>query len=105
MAQLNLPTEGMLKVAAPPRDLRVALLSIDMDGTTVAAPPSDRVTRAASLPFRVTAESPSAAEMAGYVAYLGDRPHVVTAYLLRHEVAENEPAKPYRFTVELAWRE
>jgi len=95
--ELNTPISALLAALQPPRDVHTAVLSVELG----ARARSD--TGASTL--RVIAEAQGAADMTRYVAYLADRGPLEGAYLLRHEIAEDVPGHPYRFTVEAAWKD
>lgn len=97
---LNLPVDDLLAAMIPPRDIRAAVL-----GLTIEAGKPEQEREAGGSTLKLNAEARTGIEMARYVAYLNERPAFSTAYLVRHEVAENQPARPYRFTVEVVWRE
>jgi hypothetical protein len=93
--QLNLPAAQLLRALAPPKDIRVALLGIDL---------SDSANESAAAKFKLNAETRSGEEMTRYIAFLADRKPFVQAYLVRHEVMQNMPERPWRFTLELTWQ-
>jgi len=99
--EINLPIAPVLRALQPPRDIRVALLGIVVEPAGAA----DRSADGANAALKLNAESASGAEMARYVGYLAERPPLVRAYLVNHVVDETDSAHPYRFTVEVAWRE
>lgn len=94
--ELNLPVSALLQAVQPPKDIRVALLGVEFapgrgnDDTPL---------------LKLTAESRTGEEMARYAGFLAGRRPLVDAYLVSHEVAETDPLKPYRFSVEAKWRE
>lgn len=98
--ELNLPISDLLRALQPPRDIRVGLLAVEV------APrkPAESAATEASV-IKLSAEAPSGAEMARYVAFLSDRRPFTSAYLVSHEVLESDPAKPYRFIVEASWHD
>lgn len=93
--ELNMPVSALIGALQVPRDLRVALLSVDMTGASTM--PQGGAT------VKVVAEARTGAEMARYVAHIADRRPIARAYLMRHEVQQSNPARPYRFTVEAVW--
>lgn len=100
--EINLPIFALLRATLPPADIHVALLSIDLAaGNDAGTESADNRTPA----VKMTVEAKSAADMSQYVAYLSGRRPFTGAYLVRHEIAENEPERPYRFTVEATWQE
>jgi hypothetical protein len=93
--ELNLPVSDLMRALQVPRDMRVALLSLDVSSAAAGLPSGSSV--------KIVAEARSGAEMARYVAHIADRRPIVEAYLTRHEVQESNPERPHRFTVEAAW--
>lgn len=98
--ELNLPIATLLRAVQPPPDIRVALLSIEFLPRKSAQSSPDEAST-----LKLSAESPSGVEMARYAGFLADRKPFATVYLVSHEIAESDPAKPYRFTLEAAWRD
>jgi hypothetical protein len=98
--EINLPIGAVLRALQPPRDIRVALLGIAVEPTSADLGSAD----AQRATLKISAESASGTEMTRYVGYLAGRPPLERAYLVSH-VVEAGSAYPYRFTVEVAWRE
>lgn len=96
--ELNLPVRPLLNALQPPADLRVVLLRIDLQG---AAPGGAEQLHG----IKLTAQAPSAAEMARYVGFLGETKPLKQAYLTHHEWVEVGAERSYRFTVEAGWLE
>jgi hypothetical protein len=92
IGQLNLPVTALLRAIQPPRDVRVALLGMDVTG------------RDAGM-LKISAEARTGQEMATYVAYLAEKKLFGTVYLTKHEIAEHDAERPFRFTLEATWRE
>jgi hypothetical protein len=93
--QLNLPVEQLLKALQAPKDIRVALLGVDLNDAGSES----------SLPkLKVNAEALTGEDAARYVAFLADRKPFVSAYMVRHEIQQNMPEKAWRFTMELTWQ-
>jgi hypothetical protein len=91
--QLNQPTAALLHALQPPRDIDVAILTIETQGT-------------AAVPvLKIEAQAPSPTDMAHYVSYVSTRWPMAEAHLTRHEVDASLPGQPYRFNVEARWRE
>lgn len=88
--ELNLPIGALLAALQPPRDLRIAVLSVDVSGASTA---------------RITAETRTAAEMAQYAAFVASRQPFTGAYVIHHEIDAASPERPYRFALEASWRE
>jgi hypothetical protein len=97
--ELNLPIGAVLRALTPPRDIRIALLGIDVDHREIGEGPADEPIST----LKLTVESPTGAEMARYVAYLAGRTPLSAVYLVRHEIDEKNPTQPYRFIAEVAW--
>lgn len=94
--ELNLPVGKLLAAIQPPADMEVALLSVEF----LAARGGDD----ASI-LKIVAETRVAGDMARYVALLPSRAPLVQAHLSAHEISENLPLQPYRFSVEAKWVE
>lgn len=93
---LNLPIAEILRALEPPRDIRVAVLSVE---TTT----GDAELQGGRI--KVVAEARTGPEMARYVGFLGERRPFMEAYLLRHEIDEASADRRYRFTVDARWSE
>jgi hypothetical protein len=98
--EINLPIGPLLRAVRPPRDLRVALLGISVEPTSATNAPDGSLAT-----IKLSAESASGAEMARYVGHLAKEQPLIRAYLVNHVVDETDSAYPYRFNVELSWRE
>jgi hypothetical protein len=94
--ELNMPISALLRALNPPRDIKVAILSVE----TASA---GQTSEAKQATVKIQAEARSDADMTRFVAYVAERQPFVGAYLTRHEVIESLPEKPYRFTVEATW--
>ena len=93
--EMNLPVSALLQALQPPRDIRVAVLGVDVLGATPGA----------SAGIKITGEARTGAEMARYVAFVSSRKPFTGAYLTRHEIDDTTPERPYRFTLEAAWND
>lgn len=93
--QLNMPVAELLRALHPPKDIRVALLGIDL---------SDSASEAGLPKLKLTAEALSGEDMTRYLGFLDGRRPFVQASLVRHEVMQNVSENPWRFTMELTWR-
>lgn len=98
--EINRPIAAMLRALQPPRDIRVALLGVAVEAASTDHGSAD----AKGATLKISAESASGTDMTRYVGYLAGRPPLERAYLVSHLV-EAGSAYPYRFTVEVAWRE
>jgi hypothetical protein len=96
--ELNLPIRAVLEALRPPRDIRVAVLQVE---TSIAKSENE-----ANL-LKITAEAPSSSEMTRYVAYVSDRRPFVRAYLVRHEIVDQNDnfIARFRFMMEAEWRD
>ena len=97
--EMNLPVSALLQALQPPRDIRVAVLGVDVLG---AAPGANA---GAGAGIKITGEARTGAEMARYVAFVSSRKPFTGAYLTRHEIDDTTPERPYRFTLEAAWND
>ena len=94
--ELNLPIAGLLSALEPPRDIAVAVLSVEHSGG---------VAPGANAGLKITAEARTGEDMARYVAFVATRKPFTGAYLTRHEVEAGAAEQPYRFTLEASWGE
>lgn len=93
--ELNLPVSALLRSIAPPRDIRVAVLSVETSGEAAKARSG----------LRIVAQTPSSTEMARYVGFVAERKPFVGAYLVRHESIDEAGQQFIRFTVEALWND
>ena len=93
--QLNLPVHALLHSLEPPKDVLVAVLSVDSVGRGGLATHSSIV--------RIVAQSPSSADMMRYVAFVSERKPFTGALLRKHEWVDGLSRKQIRFTVEATW--
>ena len=91
IAQLNVPWEKIFRLVEAAESKDVALLALEPDGKKHA--------------LLLQAEARTAEQMLAYVEVLRQLPEVDAAYLLKHELREQDPNHPYRYSVELRWRE
>jgi hypothetical protein len=96
ISELNLPVSSLLRAIQPPQDIRVAILGVEFS-------PDGKSGDGAFL--RLSGESRSGEEMVRYAAFIAGRKPILDAYLLHHEVVENDSVKPYRFKLEAKWQE
>ena len=89
--QLNLPVARLLGAVAAPPDMHVALLGLDLASESAAGS------------LKISAEARSPQDMMNYVGHLDEQPALDKVYLVRHEIAERAPGRPYRFVVEARW--
>lgn len=93
---LNLPISALLRALLPPRDIRVAVLSVEVMGASSAS-------AGQTSGVKIVAEARTGAEMARYVGFVAERKPFTGAYLTQHEINESMAERPYRFTVEAIW--
>ena len=96
--ELNLPIAALLEALQPPRDIRVAVLSVETSES-----PAGASVRLGGV--RIVAEARGSADMARYAAYMADSKPFVSAYVVRHEIDDAAAERPYRFTLEASWSE
>lgn len=114
--QLNLPVAKLIKTIQPPRDVRVALLALDLSGQQGAdaagaaeAPAAASATPSGAL--KIAAEAETAQDMINYLAFLNQQPMFRSVYLVKHEMAnagatvEGSAERPYHFQLEALWRQ
>lgn len=90
--QLNLPYSSLMVALLPPRDMRVAMLSLDVDANSQSA---------ANSHIKIVAEAKTAGEMGQYVSFLSSRKLFSDVYLVSHEIAEATSEHPYRFSIDM----
>lgn len=88
--QLNLPWEMLFATVEGNLSDRVALLALEPDAT--------------SHIVRIQAEAKTPDDMADFVDALANEKNILSATLTRHEINESDRNRPYRFTLEAAWR-
>jgi HAMP domain-containing protein len=93
--QINAPIGDVLQALIPPRDIRVAVLSVE-----TVLQDSDRATNV----LKVKAEALSSDDMTRYAAFIAGRRPFARAYLTHHEV-QNSPSERIRFTLEAQWND
>lgn len=119
VAQLNVPLPRLLHALEAPRDIRVALLGVEVSApraTPTLARGQASIPASVQPTLKVHVESPSSVDMTHYVAFLSGRQPFVHAHLVRHEVVgagagqtnqqlTGSDAGAYRFTVEVTWKD
>jgi len=98
--QLNLPITRLIKTVQAPRDVRVALLGLDLNSQDGQAEGN----RAAGA-LKIAAEAETAQDMINYLAFLNQQTLFRSVYLVKHEMNMNAPEHPYRFQLEAQWRQ
>jgi hypothetical protein len=93
---LNLPLPSILRALEPPRDIKIALLSVETLNTESLSQKSN---------IKIVAEARNSLDMSQYVAFVSARKPFINAYLTQHEIDVNSADRPYRFTLEALWRE
>jgi hypothetical protein len=95
--QLNLPVAKLFAALQPPKDIRVALLALDLNAKTGSG---------GSSLLKITAEARTPQEMMAWVAFLDEQALFQSVYLVKHELAVSqgggEPG--WRFLLEAQWR-
>lgn len=98
--QLNLPVTRLIKTVQAPRDVRVALLGLDLNA-------QQGQDGASALKIAAEAETPQ--DMLNYLVFLNQQPMFSSVYLLKHEMSgsadASAPQHPYRFQLEAQWRQ
>ena len=100
--QLNLPVARLIKTVQAPRDVRVALLALDLNSQP-AADAGASTTPAGAL--KIAAEAETMQDMINYLAFLNQQPLFQSVYLVKHEMNVNAPDHPYRFQMEAQWHQ
>lgn len=95
--EINAPIGSLMATLKSPADIDVQVVSTDVDAAVVGSTDSAR-------PITVQAESHQALDMQRYVDYLANRPSLVSATLVRHDLTDGNAGSIYRFTVEATWR-
>lgn len=103
--QLNLPIARLIKTIQAPRDVRVALLALDLNSQ----PSQDDGAAANSTTpaggLKIAAEAETAQDMINYLAYLNQQPIFRSVYLVKHETSGEGADRPYHFQLEAQWRQ
>jgi hypothetical protein len=97
ISELNVPLPSLMRALQPPKDIRIALLGLELGsaGADTSRPA-----------LKIGAEAPTSQDMTRYVAYLGERKPFTKAYLTRHEVTDaGSGPSSFRFVVEVEWKE
>jgi hypothetical protein len=101
---LNFPPTDLVRALQPPSDINVGLLNVELVGSQ--STDSGAVSGSTKISMKVHAESPTARDMALYVAFLAERRSLGQVSLMRHEIREGQGReKYYRYDVEVAWQE
>ncbi|WP_229219916.1 hypothetical protein [Rugamonas fusca] len=102
--QLNLPVARLIKTVQPPRDVRVALLALDLNSQPAADAGAGTSTTPAGA-LKIAAEAETMQDMINYLAFLNQQPLFQSVYLVKHEMNANAPDHPYRFQMEAQWHQ
>ncbi len=96
--QLNLPVTRLVRTVQAPRDVRVALLGLDLNA---------QQGQDGASALKIAAEAATPQDMLNYLAFLNQQPMFSSVYLLKHEMSSNAdaPEHPYRFQLEAQWRQ
>ena len=87
--RLALPWDELFKAVEASASDQVALLSIEPD--------------TAKRTLAITAEAKDFAGMLDYVKRLGAEPVLADAHIVSHQIQQQDPQKPVRFTVHASW--
>ncbi|MBJ7309624.1 hypothetical protein ACFOLJ_13335 [Rugamonas sp. CCM 8940] len=109
--QLNLPVARLIKTLQAPRDIRVALLSLDLNGQ-----PELELNEAGGVAakgmadnpagaLKIGAEAETAQDMLNYLAFLNQQTLFKSVYLVKHEMSTTAADHAYRFQLEAQWRQ
>lgn len=93
--ELNIPLSAITRAMLPPKDVAVGLISLNVV--------PQKGEGAGTVRLSISAEAASSIDMTRYVTFLAERRSIESSRLVAHEIVETDPAKPYRFTVEMAW--
>lgn len=91
ITKLNLPWSEVFAALESSKPNTVALLSLQPEGK--------------NRTLLVEAESKTPEHMLAFVKRLRAEPMFEDAFLTKHELREQDPNRPYRFALELRWRE
>ena len=91
IGQMNLPWAQLFDAFEANKPPTVALIAFEPDGK--------------KRTIVVQAESRIAEDMLAFVDRLRRVPFFEEAYLTKHELRDQDPNRPYRFSLELRWRE
>ncbi len=91
IAQLNLPWTELFAALEAAQSPAIALVALEPD--------------AKKRSVVVQAEAKTSQQMIAFAERLKQTPLFEEAILAKHEIREQDPNRPYRFTVELRWRE
>jgi hypothetical protein len=91
IGQLNLPWAELFQAFEAAKPDTVALIALEPDGKKRA--------------LIVQAEARNPEQMIAFAERLKQLPMFEEAFLTKHEIREQDPNRPYRFTLDLRWRE
>lgn len=107
--QLNLPVARLIKTLRAPRDVRVALLSLDLNGQPELeqgeAGAAKGMADSPAGALKIGAEAETAQDMINYLAFLNQQPLFKSVYLVKHEMSATAAEHAYRFQLEAQWRQ
>jgi Tfp pilus assembly protein PilN len=87
--RLNMPWAELFAILETAKPDNVALLAVEPDG--------------GKRSLMILAESRSPEPMLHFVERLRGQPFFEDAFLTRHELREQDPSSPYRFSLEIRW--
>ena len=94
---INAPVSAVMASLKSPADIDVQVLSADVDAAIVGSGNGGRR-------ITIQAQSRSPLDMERYVDFLSTRPHLASAALVHHDLADAGGGAFYKFTVEGSWR-
>ena len=96
--QINFPLPNLLKALQAPRDIRGALLNVEIGSKSGNAGNSN------TTHIKILAEAKTGADMSNYLAFLDDLPVFQSVYLQKHEIPQDSKEGHYRFQLEMLWQ-
>jgi len=90
ITQLNLPWRALFGILETTKPATIAILSMEPDG------------KKQSLKLHAEAKTPD--DMIGFVDLLKQQPIFADVLLQKHEINDQDPNRPYRFTLDARWR-
>ncbi len=95
--QLNVPVTRLIRALQAPRDLRVALLALDLS--------QKGETEQGGGTLKLAGQADSAQDIFTYVAFLNEQTLFKSVYLVKHEMIAGATESPYRFQLEARWQQ
>lgn len=91
IVQLNLPWQSLFGSLEEIRPKNIALLGLEPNGEKHV--------------LRIYAETKQPEDMLDFVRLLEGQPQFASVALVKHEIYMQDPNRPFRFTIEAAWRD